>query len=187
MITGAGRLSPTSLDLKERFTLMYSMERTLNAIYLSLFLFIPVYYSANASSVLELANICEPIAPTDTNTSNSPQTPLPSRTSSLPPRGTTYSDKGIQMTTVSVPDTTPSDPVLSPSEMLNGSTWPAFPSPTERQPSAFLQDAWCAYIETCLTEGKYLFSLSGIMIAYVDVPGVTSSSECPPPGFQEQP
>ena len=147
-------------------TLMHSMERTLDVIYLLLFLFIPVHYSTNASSVLKAVNICDPLI--------SPQTPHPPGTSSLPPcspdEAISDPDNGIQMTTidaVSVTDTTASDPVPSPSEMPNGS---AYPSHTERQRSAQLQEVWCAYIEMCITEGKHLFSLSGIMITYVDVP-----------------
>ena len=157
-----GQLALTTL-------LTHSMGRILDVVYLSLFLFVPVYYSANASSVLELATIFDPghLSPIDNDTSNGPRVPPRDADEAMCP------DEGIQMTTintVSVPDMTASDPARSPSETLDGSTFPAFPSPpTEQQPSALLQDAWAAYIEMCLTEWKYFISLSSIIIAYVDV------------------
>ena len=137
-------------------TLSVHSGRILEVVYLSFFLFIPVYYSANASSVLELADICELghfTSPTGTDTSNSPQTPLSRGTDEF-----VSLDEGTERTTIN----TVSGPARSSSETLNGSTFSAS--------SSQLQDAWATYIQLRLTEGKYLFSLSGIMIPYVDTP-----------------
>jgi len=122
------------------FTLLvHSLGRILEGVYLSLFLFMPVCYSANASCVLKLANICEPghlIAPTDTNISNDPQTPPPPRLPSPPPRGTVEAispDEVIQMTTINTvfapsPLVLETTALLSPSETLNGIPLPSPPT-----------------------------------------------------------